>query len=127
MLVGDFNLHIDDDSDSDAMKFLDLLDSLDLEQHVVGPTHRNGHTLHFIITGKSDSFISNVSILHDSPSDHSFITSNVNLVRPPLSKKVVNLGKWKDLNIADFKKDIIPSELVVSSADELKALTYGTV
>ena len=122
LLVGDFNLHVEDASDNPAKKFLDLLDSLNLEQHVVGPTHRGGHTLDLIITRKSDVFISNVNLLHDSPSDHNFITFNVKLARAPLSKKMVNLRKWKDLNITDFKNDILTSELVASPAKELEAL-----
>ena len=45
LLVGDFNFHLDISTDREAIKFLDFLNSANLHQHVVGPTHRSGHTL----------------------------------------------------------------------------------
>ena len=46
LITGDFNIHVDDCSNPDTQKFLDLLDSFDLQQHVKQPTHRDGHLLH---------------------------------------------------------------------------------
>ena len=130
MLVGDFNLHVGWWSwQWRCQFFFDLVDPPDLEQHVVGPMHRYNQIEDLITTRKSDSIISNLNILHDSPSDHSFINFIVNLVCPPLSKKVFDLRKWKDLNIADFKKDPRRSELVFSPAHKLQAFMeqYGCV
>ena len=39
LIVGDFKFHIDISSDGDGIKFLDILQSFCLEQHVVRPTH----------------------------------------------------------------------------------------
>ena len=50
VVVGDFNIHVDVPNDSDSSKFLDLLESFSLQQHVVGPTHIHGHTLDLVIT-----------------------------------------------------------------------------
>ena len=44
LLTGDFNFHVDDRTDSLASRFLDLLDSHNLIQHVSGPTHEDNHT-----------------------------------------------------------------------------------
>ena len=49
------NIHVDVPDDPDAIKFLDLLDSLGLAQHVKTPTHRCGHTLDLIITREINS------------------------------------------------------------------------
>ena len=46
LIVGDFNIHVDNSNDATARQFLDLLDSLDLVQHVSEKTHANGHTLY---------------------------------------------------------------------------------
>lgn len=54
MLVGDFNFHIDRQTDCDAKRFVSILDSFDLVQHVAGPTHRDGHTLDLVITRASE-------------------------------------------------------------------------
>jgi hypothetical protein len=50
VITGDFNFHVDIPTDRDAIKFLDILESYCLEQHVVGPTHVDGHTLDLIIS-----------------------------------------------------------------------------
>ena len=39
--MGDFNFHGDNHTDIVASKFLDLLDSHNLVQHVSGPTHKS--------------------------------------------------------------------------------------
>ena len=47
--VGDFNIHIDNATDSFAKAFADILSSGNLNQHVNGSTHRSGHTLDLVI------------------------------------------------------------------------------
>ena len=44
-------------TDAYTLKFMDLLESLDLEQHVRGPTHTHGHTLDPVITRKMENII----------------------------------------------------------------------
>lgn len=43
LIVGDFNIHVDDSTDCEAAKFTDLIFSLGLKQHVQEPTHEKGH------------------------------------------------------------------------------------
>ena len=45
VIVGDFNFHVNDISDTAANKFKILLDQYNLVQHVAKPTHINGNTL----------------------------------------------------------------------------------
>ena len=52
IVVGDYNIHVDVPYDTDALKFLDLLESLGLEQHVTEPTHIDGYTLDLVMTRK---------------------------------------------------------------------------
>ncbi len=61
LIVGDFNIHIDSNENYDAIKFLELLQSFSLTQHVEVPTYSSGHTLDLIITRKTDNLISSVS------------------------------------------------------------------
>lgn len=46
MIVGDFSLHVYDRDNHDASFLLDLLESMNLVQHVIGATHEKGHTHH---------------------------------------------------------------------------------
>ena len=39
VIVGDFNIHVDDANDPEAAMFLNLLESINLKQLVTAPTH----------------------------------------------------------------------------------------
>ena len=69
LLSGDFNFHVDDASNLNAMKVLDLITSADLRQHINGPTHHLGHTLDLLITRSDDKLISQVRTLPELLSD----------------------------------------------------------
>ena len=58
MIIGDFNIHVDDSNDVYAAEFLGMLASMGLMQHA--------HTLDLVIMRQFDSII-----LH--PWDHSFL------------------------------------------------------
>ena len=58
VIVGVFNIYIDSNENYDAIKLLELLQNLSLTQHVQVPTHSSGHTLHLIITRKTDNLVS---------------------------------------------------------------------
>ena len=41
-LLGDFNVHIEDQANTDAVVFNETMRALGLEQHILGPTHVRG-------------------------------------------------------------------------------------
>jgi len=50
LITGDFNLHLDNHTNSQALQFLSALDSTSLTIHVSFPTHRENHTLDLVVT-----------------------------------------------------------------------------
>ena len=78
IIAGDFNFHVNDLNHRDALKFTDLLESVNLIQHVKSPTHRHGHTFDLIITRKEDDMIADVQVLADVYSDHRVICCKIN-------------------------------------------------
>ncbi|XP_056301953.1 uncharacterized protein LOC130214336 isoform X1 [Danio aesculapii] len=50
LIVGDFNIPIDDANDTLGLAFMDLLHSLGIKQNVIGPTHCLKHTLDLILS-----------------------------------------------------------------------------
>ena len=48
LVVGDFNLHINNENDENAAKFMELMVALGLVQHVTRPTHKSGNILDLI-------------------------------------------------------------------------------
>ena len=70
LIVGDFNHHVEDTSDSEACRFNNVIDSFRLTQHVADSTHRSGHTLDLMLSKSQDSFVlSTCSVDHGFP-DH---------------------------------------------------------
>ncbi len=49
LIVGDFNIHVDNTNDALGLAFTDLINSFGVKQNVTGPTHRFNHTLDLII------------------------------------------------------------------------------
>ena len=56
LIAGDFNIHMDIDTDADAIRMCDVLSMYNLTQHVTVPTHISGHTLDLIITRYNRNF-----------------------------------------------------------------------
>ena len=64
MICGDFNFHVNDtaNQNSDACNFIDLLETVNMIQHVSTPTQRKGHILDLIITRNDETFIQDVRV-----------------------------------------------------------------
>ncbi|PIK34016.1 hypothetical protein BSL78_29160 [Apostichopus japonicus] len=89
IILGDFNIHVDNASNGDALKFHDLLCSMNLVQLVRGSTHASGHTLDLVITRSIASPICTISdVTNDNslPSDHSLIKFITDISRPHATK-----------------------------------------
>ena len=112
--MGDFNIHVDrayDNSDSQsqtqALKFLQLLDRANLVQHVNESTHDKGHTLDLVITRENDSTtISNLECTQAVSSDHFAIIFDISVPKPMRPKKEITIRKWKNLDPEKFKREI---------------------
>ena len=72
ILIGDFNIHMDDPEDPDTITFNDFLDSLDSINLVNFRIHTSNHTLDLVI--QSNSFKVNLKTLQSCfLLDHAFI------------------------------------------------------
>ena len=87
LITGDLNIHVDVQGDSDAIKFLDLLDSLGLAQHVRTSTHQLGHILDLIITRETSILVGNTLISDCYLFDHCTVLCNYTIRKPTLSGK----------------------------------------
>ena len=50
VILGDFNIHVNDVDDPNTSIFLDTMTALGLKQHIKGPTHKSGNCLNLIFT-----------------------------------------------------------------------------
>ncbi len=130
-IAGDFNFHMDllnisQDTLSDAakekqreaLKLSDLLSGMGLTQHVVGPTHKSGHTLDLLITRLSDSIFHSAPYVDARLSDHWSVLFRVRMSKPPPRFKQTVFRNIKDIDIDQFKKDIQDSYLCQHSPQD---------
>lgn len=68
--VGDFNIHVDNPNDDYTKSFNVLLQELDLVQNVGQSTHLRGHILDLVLTRRSESWLSNITLSSQVNSDH---------------------------------------------------------
>ena len=106
ILLGDFNIHVDDPSDRFALQFLSGIDSLGFTQHINEPTHQAGHTIDLLLTKAQVDVIRDVKLLSSLPSDHSALLASVNLARPQNPKKEVSFRKFRSIDMDSLRADI---------------------
>ena len=89
ILIGDFNVHMDDPEDLDTITFNDLLDSLDLTNLVNFGTHTSNHTLDLVI--QSNSFKVNSKTLQGHfLLDHAFLHHTLKVEKDPPPTHMAN-------------------------------------
>ncbi len=135
-ITGDFNFHMDmldiseDSITSDSVRqswrtacqFNDLLSSLGLKQHVVGPTHRSGHTLDLLISRVDDTFLHGSPVVDTMMSDHWSILFMGRVRKPAPVMKRTSFRKIRDIDINSLRSDILESELLQNPPSELSSL-----
>lgn len=117
LIVGDFNVHVNNSKDATARQFLDLLDSFDLVQHVSEKTHAKGHSLDLVISNAMDHFVNDVKTTVPFISDHLAVHSSLHLEKPRFVKKVVSSRKLRGIDMTSFRRDIEGSVLLQHQDD----------
>ena len=92
LIVGDFNYHVEDTSDSEAISFNTLIGSFGLIQHVTDITHRSGHTLDHMLSRSHDSLVLPTRSVDYGFPDHFPVLAHLSLRKPPLPTREVT---WK--------------------------------
>ena len=109
IITGDFNIHIDDIQDNNSQKFLDLITSFGLINHVNQPTHDRGHILDLMLTREADPCISAVNVDFSLPSDHAAIHAITRTKKPASSKSTMHHRNLKALNVSALKDTLKPA------------------
>ena len=84
LLFGDFNIHVDTQSDRTALQFFGLLETCNLLQHVntaALPAHRDGHILDLVITRANENFLSDFFDFQPGLSDHLAVQCRLNFFK----------------------------------------------
>ena len=106
IIVGDFNIHVDNLNNQDAKAFMETLNDLGCIQHVNCKTHEAGHTIDLCITPSN-------TVLNISPpsadaylSDHAFVQFSVSIPKPPLIKQSTQSRSLRKINNLQLQTDL---------------------
>lgn len=123
LITGDFNIHVDDPTDSNAIQFLTLLNQAYLTQHVTFPTHRKSHTLDLVITAINSTLSPSFTHSLISPSDHFPVIYSINIIPPPSIPPSKHFTRSiHSINVQRFTCDIISSRLITHQPTNLTEL-----
>lgn len=109
IIAGDFNIHVDKESDSDATKFQDMITSFGLVNIVNQPTHDKGHTLDLLLIREEDPCLSFASVDYTLPSDHAVVHATTCVRRPNNVKTVKKHRNLKSICMDDLRNLLRPS------------------
>ena len=111
LLAGDFNFHLAVPTDRAATRFMGLIEAFNLIQHVRTSTHKNGHTLHLVITKANDNFIKYIKVFDRVISDHSAVVCWLSIKKPGLERREITYRNLRSIDKDCFSQDIRKSEL----------------
>ncbi len=122
LILGDFNIHIDQNDCMLTKDFLCLLDCFNLKQLISGPTHNKGHTLDLVFA--NDAIVSQLSSVDIGLSDHFAIYFNLEIsLSCTTSSHTVNFHKWKSIDLSDFA-DTVVSSFIQSDLQCIQAIHF---
>ena len=105
IISGDFNLHVNDIFNADAIFFLEAITALVLNQHVKSPTHNKGNILDLIITEDATRVNVTRCVPLDFISDHRLVAGELNIKKEHPVKNDVTVNK-----LIGNASDVIKSE-----------------
>jgi len=129
IITGDFNIHLDNQSDHATSQFFSLLSSFNLTQHVNFPTRNQNHILDLVITSSDSLLAPSLSTTHCSPSDHFPIFTKLSVDRTPLPPPTFHsFRRLYSIDINSFLSDLRCCRLITNPTNSLGSLliAYNT-
>ncbi|XP_071506848.1 uncharacterized protein [Diadema antillarum] len=111
VIVGDFNIHWDNQSNADTKKFADIIKSHDLLQHVCESTHISGHILDYVLSRRDEDAIRSVEV-SSFLSDHAAVHCDLHMSKPAVGRKEIVYRKLKTINHEALAEDLESSDLI---------------
>ena len=106
VVIGDFNLHFDVQTNPDVQKLCSLLSDQSFTQIVDEPTHKRGHILDWLVTAEDSTLIHDVSVSENLLSDHKSLFFSLSLSRPLRKKRSVTSRNIRRINLEKFQSEV---------------------
>ena len=106
VILGNFNLHVNDKSDTNAQQFIDMVEASRLKQWIDFPTHKHRNTLDLIITELAAGI--QIKNVHCSPyiSYHCISTCTFNIHETKIKTKQIKYRNFKKADIVEMISDM---------------------
>ena len=119
VIIGDFNIYVNDVNDPNANIFLNTMTALGLKQHIKGLTHKSGNCLNLIFTEK----LSRRKTIKGSQtlfvSDHNSIQCILNMPKEDFTHKEVTYRKLSETDLAQPVNDMSLEMIKAENLDNM--------
>ena len=105
IILGDFNIHINDTDNSDAIALIDSMEALGLVQHVSKYAHMAGNILDLIYAFQGDGLSVQYCSVGPFVSNHRIVLAAINLWKLTLTRQKIKMRKTKDIRPSDFESE----------------------
>ena len=105
VILGDFNIAVQDLGNSDSQTYKDTMEALGLTQHINHATHQLGNTLDHIYTESIDALEVRHSFLGEYLSNHRLVGIEINKRKITCQLENQNRRPFKDLDLVTFKQE----------------------
>ena len=105
LFLGDFNIHISNLNDDEAITFNDFLSSFSLQNHILFPTHKCQNILDLVITHESTDIMSNF-LQREMISANFAVHFNMHIPSKPRHNWIIKFRKVKEIDASSFATDL---------------------
>lgn len=121
IFCGDYNVHVNKPNNAETCRFNSIIESAELQQHVTEKTHNKGNTLDLVLSDQDSTTIKKC-VVGDFMSDHAVIILDLDMAKPPKSKKQIRFRKNKDVDIKQLESQIDENLKEIGNINDLAEL-----
>ena len=123
LVVGDFNIRVDLERDVHVQEFHNLIDSMNMKQHIQESTHKKSHTLDLVLTREDEAHkVTDFLITPWFLLDHYSIEFKFLFRKPHIKKMNIKCRNIKNINMDKLIDDVRNSELILRPPSDLDEL-----
>ena len=119
VILGEFNIHVNDVSDPNASIFLDIMTALGLKQHVRGPTHKSGNCLDLIFVEEMSRTKAIKCSQNLIISDYYSIQCILNIPKDDCTCKEVTYRKLSEIDLAQLVNNMSLEIIKAENMDDM--------
>ena len=122
VFCGAFNFHMNKPEKDDVKKLNEILDTFEISNIVIEPTHEKGNTLDLVIVGK-ESMLKSYEV-GCRLSDHHAVIMNVDMKKPERPRKIISFRKIKDIDKDKFCEDVAQKMQNINMEQDIGQLVH---